>query len=235
MIISNKFKPCTGFTLIEISVVLIIVSLLMGAILKGQQLINIAKEKQLVSDFSGIAQMIYTYQDKFKALPGDDIKAANRFASINSSVQNGDGDSLITGDWFVFNPIKDSTTIWQHLRLAGLMSGETNISSPDYLPKNALGKAIEVHSATSIASESPILDEHGNALNGTYIICSRGISGSLALSLDIHVDDGNPSTGSVLITEENGTFTMAANPARIGTNTSSDITPDALYTVCMGI
>jgi prepilin-type N-terminal cleavage/methylation domain-containing protein len=235
MIQQSKFKNSSGFSLIEISVALIIISLLLGGILKGQQLINIAKEKQLESDFINLPRMIYSYQDKFKALPGDDIKAVSRFSGTGHSVQNGDGENMITGDWFEFNPTKDSSIIWQHLRLAGLMDGETNMSSPNYFPKNSLGKAIEIQSAPSIASESPILDGHGNALKGTYIICSRGISGELVMSLDIHLDDGNPSSGSVLATEDNGTFTIAASPATIGTNTMSDISRDNLYTVCMGV
>jgi prepilin-type N-terminal cleavage/methylation domain-containing protein len=234
MIQNHKLRACLGFTLIELSIVLIIISLIMGGILKGQQLINIAKEKQLESDFTSIPQMIYSYQDKFKALPGDDISADNRFSSASNLVQNGDGENLILGDWFVFNPTMDSSIIWQHLRLAGLMSGETNMLSPNYLPKNSLGKAIEIHSASGIAGESPILDNQGKALKGTYIICSRGISGELALSLDIHLDDGNPSTGSMLATRDNGNFNMAAAPSTIGTNTSSDISHDQLYTVCMG-
>lgn len=234
MIKHYKFKGCSGFTIIEISVVLIIVSLLLGGVLKGQQLINIAKEKQLESDFRNIPQMIYSYQDKFKALPGDDRNAASRFSNISTSVQNGDGSNQITGTWFEFNSTKGSSIIWQHLRLAGLMAGETDMSLPGYLPKNALGKAIDVHSASSNVSESPILDGQNNALKGTYIVCSRGISGELALSLDIHLDDGNPSSGSVLVTEDNATLT-AAPSATIGTNTPSDISPDNLYTVCMGV
>lgn len=235
MIQHFKFKASSGFTIIEISVVLIIISLLIGGILKGQQLINIAKEKQLQSDFRNIPQMIYSYQDKYKALPGDDRNAVSRFSNISTSVQNGNGDNQITGSWFEFNSTKGSSIIWQHLRLAGLMGGEIDMSSPDYLPKNALGKAIEIHSASSNASESPILDRQNNALKGTYIICSRGISGEIALSLDIHLDDGNPSSGSVLATEDDDTFTTASPSATIGTNTPSDILRGKLYTVCMGV
>ncbi len=234
MIKHYQFKGSSGFTLIEISVVLIIVSLLLGGILKGQQLINIAKEKQLESDFTNIPQMIYSYQDKFKALPGDDRNASSRFSYMSTTIQNGNGDSQITGNWFEFNPADESSIIWQHLRLAGLMGGETDMSSPDYFPKNALGKAIEVHSMQSNASKSPILDGQNNALKGSYLICSRGISGEVALSLDIHLDDGNPSSGSVLVTEDNRTLT-AATSATIGTNTASDISGDNLYTVCMGV
>jgi hypothetical protein len=115
------------------------------------------------------------------------------------------------------------------------MSGETNMHLPDYLPKSSIGKAIDIHSGSDNPNASPILNANGTALKGTYIICTRGISGDLALSMDIRLDDGNPSSGSVLVTLDKDTFTVAAPPSTIGTNTPSDILPDGQYIVCMGI
>ena len=63
----------SGFTLIEIAIVLVIIGLLLGGVLKGQELINSAKVKNLAGDFRNIPVMIYGYQDKYRALPGDDI------------------------------------------------------------------------------------------------------------------------------------------------------------------
>ena len=61
-----------GFTLIEIAIVLVIIGLLLGGVLKGQELIDSAKVKNLATDYKNIPIFIYGYQDKFKALPGDD-------------------------------------------------------------------------------------------------------------------------------------------------------------------
>ena len=66
----------SGFTLIEIAIVLVIIGLLLGGVLKGQELINSAKVKNLATDFKNIPVFIYGYQDKFRALPGDDAQAA---------------------------------------------------------------------------------------------------------------------------------------------------------------
>lgn len=88
MVHYNEHIRNSGFTLIETAIVLIIVTLLMGAILKGQQLINIAKEKQLEADFNNIPLMIYSYQDKFKAVPGDDKNAVLHFSGITDSIKN---------------------------------------------------------------------------------------------------------------------------------------------------
>ena len=65
----------SGFTLIEIAIVLVIIGLLLGGILKGQELINSARVKNLATDFRNIPLFIYGYQDKFRALPGDDSAA----------------------------------------------------------------------------------------------------------------------------------------------------------------
>ena len=53
-----------GFTLIEISIVLIIIGLLLGGVLKGQEMINDAKIRNIEQDMAGIAAAIYTYQDR---------------------------------------------------------------------------------------------------------------------------------------------------------------------------
>src|SRR6476620_1538230 len=88
----------SGFTLVEIAIVLVIIGLLLGGILKGQELINSAKVKNLANDFRTIPTYIYAYQDKFKALPGDD-KTAQTHLTNGAASDNGDGNGLIDGAW----------------------------------------------------------------------------------------------------------------------------------------
>ena len=73
----------SGFTLVEIAIVLVIIGLLLGGILKGQELINSAKAKSLANDFRAIPVYIYGYQDKFRALPGDDAQVAAHLTGAN--------------------------------------------------------------------------------------------------------------------------------------------------------
>ena len=61
-----------GFTLVEIAIVLVIIGLLLGGILKGQEMIIQAKIKNAITDFSGVSAAYYGYQDRYRALPGDD-------------------------------------------------------------------------------------------------------------------------------------------------------------------
>ncbi len=56
-----------GFTLVEIAIVLVIIGLLMGGVLKGQELINSAKVKNFANDFRSISSFVYAYQDRFKS------------------------------------------------------------------------------------------------------------------------------------------------------------------------
>lgn len=68
-------KKASGFTLIELAIVLVIIGLLLGGVLKGQELINSAKAKSLAADFKNVQVYVYGYQDKYRALPGDDAAA----------------------------------------------------------------------------------------------------------------------------------------------------------------
>ena len=61
-----------GFTLVELSIVLVIIGLLIGGVLKGKSMIDNAKVKRIKSDIDGIVAATYGYQDKYGFLPGDD-------------------------------------------------------------------------------------------------------------------------------------------------------------------
>src|SRR4026208_2381993 len=87
-----------GFTLVEIAIVLAIIGLLLGGILKGQEMITQAKIKNVVADFSGISAAYYGYQDRYRAIPGDDSGANTRWTTPTAAVQ-GDGNGQISGKY----------------------------------------------------------------------------------------------------------------------------------------
>ena len=84
-----------GFTLVEIAIVLVIIGLLLGGVLKGQELINQAKIKNVINDINGVTAAVQAYQDRYRALPGDDPGAAGRWTATVLSATAGDG--VITG------------------------------------------------------------------------------------------------------------------------------------------
>ncbi len=224
----------SGFTLIEIAIVLVIIGLLLGGVLKGQELINSAKVKNLAGDFKNIPVFIYGYQDKFKALPGDQVQATldAQFpgatqATTAVTLANG----VINGNWNATTTAFESFMFWQHVRLAGLAPGSTDPAVPaTYIPQNAAGGIIGIQSGTNIPASSPLNDATGTIpIRGAYVICSAGILGKFVKQLDSTLDDNNTATGSMMATLTTGYVIGAA--AEITTN----IDDAATYTVCMGV
>ncbi|MDP3172332.1 MAG: type II secretion system protein, partial [Polaromonas sp.] len=68
----KSFKKQAGFTLVEIAIVLVIVGLLLAGVLKGQELIESSRAKNLGKDMDAIAAGMISYTDRFKRTPGDD-------------------------------------------------------------------------------------------------------------------------------------------------------------------
>jgi prepilin-type N-terminal cleavage/methylation domain-containing protein len=207
-----------GFTLVEISIVLVIIGLLIGGVLKGQELINSAKVKNLAQDFRNFQMILYAYQDKFRALPGDDLRAQSHVCppATPGCTTAGDGNGSIGGAWDdAAASNTESILFWQHIRLANLAAGPTNTSDPNFLPLNSEGGRIGVQSA---GASAPL------GVPGGYIICSGSISGKFIRQLDSTLDDGDPSTGSM---RAGGT---SAGPAI----TTASIDEGAVYVACMG-
>src|SRR5213595_216102 len=82
-------KRQQGFTLVEIAIVLVIIGLLLGGILKGQEMINQAKIKNVIADFSGISAAYHGYVDRYKKIPGDDPCAGGAVTMGNCGTTTG--------------------------------------------------------------------------------------------------------------------------------------------------
>ncbi|HUL96627.1 MAG TPA: prepilin-type N-terminal cleavage/methylation domain-containing protein [Usitatibacter sp.] len=215
----------SGFTLVEIAIVLVIIGLLLGGILKGQELINSAKVKNLANDFRVIPTYIYAYQDKFKALPGDDAAANTHMAgppaaTVASTPAAKQGNGVIDGNWNSTTNTDESYLFWQHVRMANLAAGPTDVADPTYIPTNAVGGKLGISSAAPAQVQI-------TGMTGTYQVCSQGVLGKFAKQLDIQMDDGNTATGSLRVTAD-----APAGPgtAAIATASVDDATS---YTVCM--
>lgn len=166
-----------GFTLVEIAIVLVIIGLLLTGVMKGQEIITNAKAKNIENSFKEVSAAIYTYQDRYFALPGDD-KKANRFGD---SVGKGNRNGKIEGDFDSNSESNESNLVWLHLRNAGLIAGKKD----DYtLPSNALGGIIGVSS------------QNGGNIKGTFIGFSN-IPGKVATIIEAHMDDGITKSGRI--------------------------------------
>lgn len=221
----------SGFTLIEIAIVLVIIGLLLGGVLKGQELINSAKVKNLANDFKNVPIYIYGYQDKYKALPGDDGAAASHVAGATKATTpaNTQSNGVIGGNWNSATTTDESFLFWQHVRLAGLAPGPTTVTDSGYIPTNAVGGAVGIMGGTSTVANAAVVDANGTAIRGSYVICSSAILGKFVKQLDTTMDDGNTATGSMLATPVTG-YALGADATA-----TTAIDDAASYIVCMGV
>jgi prepilin-type N-terminal cleavage/methylation domain-containing protein len=224
----------SGFTLIEIAIVLVIIGLLLGGVMKGQELINSAKVKNLAADFKNTSLYIYGYQDKFRSLPGDDTQAASHVdgaTKATTPVLADVGNGLINGNWDSTTQTDESYLFWQHVRMAGIATGiTTTADTVNYPQRNTLGGLVGITNST--ATDNPI-SAGTTVLRGAYIICSGNIQGKFAKQLDIMMDDGNTASGSMM-TQINS----SGSPQPAGTTGVAAIAApvdDQLYNVCMGV
>ena len=182
----------TGFTLIELAIVLVIIGLLLGGVLRGQELINSARVKNMTRDFQNVQVYVYGYQDRFRALPGDDAIAATHMANATNPAAGNANNGRIDGNWNSQAVGDESYLFWQHVRLAGLAPGSTVTGVPEFEPRNSAGGRIGIQSIA--ANFATIL-----GMQGAYAVCSDLILGRDATQLDTTLDDGNTATGNIRV------------------------------------
>ena len=88
-------KRQQGFTLIEIAIVLVIIGLLLGGVLKGQELITSARVRNIISQQDGVKAAYFGFLDRFRAIPGDYNLATTNISGVGvacGNAGNGDGD-----------------------------------------------------------------------------------------------------------------------------------------------
>ena len=227
-------KKQSGFTLVEIAIVLVIIGLLLGGILKGQEMITQAKIKNVIADFSGISAAYHGYVDRYKKIPGDDPCAGDLPAAPTvgncgttsgrwgASVRHGDGDGIVAGKYQTSTNTDESRQWWDHLRRAGFVSG-----TGDQQPFNALTGQIGVQTGNAASPPAAAL----GGFTGS-IICSANLPDKIAIAADTQMDDGVPNAGNVrgvLQTTPNpdiSAATAATGYAETGTN---------VYTICRSL
>lgn len=214
-------KSQTGFTLIEIAIVLVIVGLLLGGVLKGQELIEQAKIKNVINDINGTTAAFYSYQDRYVALPGDDPNALARWpagALGAGAATSGNGDGIVLGAFETGAVGAEVRLFWQHLRLAGFAKGSL---------------------ATAALSQTPPINKFNGRLGvqttamgiSGLLICESNLPAKTAEAVDTQLDDGGGFTGALVASLGAGTVAL---PAAAPTATYID-TGNNFYTVCQAM
>ena len=182
----GAIKPSErGFTLVEIAIVLVIIGLLLGAVLKGQELIFNSKVKATYNLSREVSAAMYGYQDRYKQLPGDDPQAGARFPTAAPAARNGSGDGQIAwgGDCRTGGANLENCQALYHMRLAGFLAGAgtTAISAP-----SGGFATLGLGTTTSPGNNNPVL-----------LLSQNSMSHKMMSAIDTSFDDGNPTTGTV--------------------------------------
>lgn len=242
-----------GFSLVELSIVLVILGLLTGGILAGQSLIRAAELRTVTTDLQKYQTAIRSFQDKYMALPGD-MTNATRFwgvravgtniacqQTINSydGTCNSDGNGqidYIAGDI----SLGERFLAWQHLALAGLIEGSYtgasgSTTSGAHLrgvntPPSRLGDAF--FSLSHITSPQ---SGHANWFDGNYgfnTLWLAGVSGRALRpdelwSIDNKLDDGKPATGYVFTVKSTGSYAPGCTTTDVASTSEYAVTSNS--------
>ena len=191
-----------GFTLVEIAIVLVVIGLLLGGILKGQQLINSARVRNLADQNSGVQAAYYGFVDRFRNVPGD-MEAAKACTAIGKDVDPNCGSTPTIGGNGngQIDSIIEAGAVWSQMSVAGFLNGTyTGNTSTAALYKTGVADG----AVPSNAFQGPIMLAHMNDYiqgNATSSIVRLAFSfGGLIpvpilRDLDQKVDDGIAGSG----------------------------------------
>lgn len=223
---ADSTSPNSGFTLVELSIVLIIIGLLIGGILVGKDLIRVAELRGFISQVDKIKTAIQTFRLKYNCLPGDCLTATSYF----SGVVNGNGDGHIDGLYnspfsCVAGGKVERYQIWLHLADAGLFPGNyTGASGPgdvcyDLVPgvniplvQGLIANAgIDLAYAAGDSGVGPGLNSSGGWNTSVYgnVFYFHGVSPFAVYTvpdtywIDTKIDDGKPGTGNMFVPYQN--------------------------------
>ncbi len=205
-----------GFTLVELAIVMVIIGLLIGGVLKGQEMIASAQINATVAQFKGIDAATSTFRDMYDALPGDITNPAVRIPNcVGNCNNNGNGDTFLTNA--PGSVAGENLWFWAHLSAADLISGiDLNGAAVwgSALPAAKAGGGLTV----GYTQDGTLTNGLGQGRGGTWIMLqgSPTVPGSAALSageaarIDRKMDDGATNTGTVIATEAGGNCDAAA-------------------------
>ncbi len=208
-----------GFTLIELSIVLVIIGLIAGAVLVGQELIRAAAVRATISQIDKYNTGVYTFREKYGGLPGDlNATSAALFGLVarGQYAGEGDGNGIIEGVWHnsagkngsTLEGAGETSVFWVDLSTAGLIEGGFSAASETVVPTSD----ITFTSTPGINNYFP----EAKIKSGSYIyVFSGGITGS----------DGMNYFGLSLVT-------VIKNPSNNDTvNGDKDLTVQEAYSI----
>ncbi len=183
----------SGFTLVEIAIVLVIVGLLLGGILKGQELVQNAKVRNVADQQNSIKAAYYAFQDRYRALPGDYVAAGTNIPNVTTAT-NGDGNAQIGGSALSVN---EPVFAWHHLTNAGFISC-SECAAPSAAPPTAANSPSNANGGVmTISFDAVYQDAAAVPTSINNLKSGSQIPSNLLAEVDRKIDDGNPQTGAM--------------------------------------
>lgn len=162
-----KTHSQSGFTLIEIAIVVIIVGLLAGGVLKGLEILEDTRLQKTADQVRSIQSAWFSYINRYQQLPGDDNQAQT---FLGASATQGNGDGTLSSE-------AEQSNVWQHLYLSGILQG---------------GGTNPIITAWG----TPFAFSY-NTTRKQHLICINGLPKERAALLDKKLDDGIANRGVV--------------------------------------
>lgn len=204
-----------GFTLVELAIVIVIIGLLVGGVMQGQELIQQAQIRTAIKDFVSFRAAYVTFKSKYDFVPGDSATASNFISgAVNCSGNCRDG--------YLGTYSNQSIRSLNNLTSAGLIKGNFPGTQADFsgggcskteCPIAAFSGNVYFPVTTNITNP-PSLSFDNTYRNGILIYAginidsSAGISPETAYQLDLKMDDGVPAAGYILGIGAGGFWTL---------------------------
>jgi len=191
-----------GFTLVEIAIVLVIIGLLLGGILKGQQLINSARVRNLADTSAGIQAAYYGFLDRYRRIPGDWNQASATTAigvaiaapAAGATTDNGRIDTTVALPWL------ESNAMWEQLASAGFIQGSYAGTNAVPTQANGLTPLNAFNTPIIVGITAEYFDVAAAPPGRLHMVVGRNIPVDVMRELDVKVDDAAPRSGDMRAT-----------------------------------